>query len=539
MTPQYRIIPGDCLKELCVLPDESVDAILTDPPAGIAFMGQAWDHDKGGRREWIAWLAQVMRECLRVAKPGAHAAVWALPRTSHWTGTALEEAGWEIRHVVTHHFSSGFPKAMNAAKAVGKRFAGDREGRGAQQANDQTENEEGKRFDGWATALKPSTEFWFLARKPFVGTLAANLLAHGTGALNIEACRVQGAHAYTPKGIRPGTHNIVGDDWDGGNQQEVRAAGRWPPDLVLSHAPGPQGCQRVGTKRVRSTAAHPLFSNPDAKPLCWGSITQRSGETVNYGDSDGLEEVDAWECVQDCPVGILDAQSGVLRSGNVQDGVLRRGSDKTRNCYGHFAPQDVETPPIYGDEGGASRFFPQFPGDDSAVFLYAAKASRAEREAGLEDFPEIAAGIANASGRGFKTKCSSCGGYLNRSDGVMPCECEEPVKEYYRASAANHHPTVKNLALCRWLARLLTPPRGTLLDPFLGSGTTIVSALLEGFDSIGIEREPSYVKIAGARCAHWSLHRDEYLAEEAGDQRAAQGARAIQGGTRRLTEWTS
>lgn len=91
------LLNSDCLNSLWLLTDNSVDSLVTDPPAGIGFMGKDWDHHKGGRDQWAAWLTEVMTECLRVLKPGGHALVWALPRTSHWTMTALEDAGFEIR----------------------------------------------------------------------------------------------------------------------------------------------------------------------------------------------------------------------------------------------------------------------------------------------------------------------------------------------------------------------------------------------------------------------------------------------------------
>jgi len=101
------------------MPEASVDAVVCDPPAGISFMGRDWDHHRGGLGGWTAWMADVMSETLRVCKPGAHAFVWALPRTSHWTGLALERAGWEVRDVVTHLFGSGFPKSHNLPNGFG------------------------------------------------------------------------------------------------------------------------------------------------------------------------------------------------------------------------------------------------------------------------------------------------------------------------------------------------------------------------------------------------------------------------------------
>lgn len=111
---------GDCLDVLREMPDASVDAVVTDPPAGISFMGKTWDADKGGRDLWVKWLTEVMSEVRRVLKPGGHALVWALPRTSHWTATALDDAGLEIRDCVVHIFGSGFPKSLDVSAAIDK-----------------------------------------------------------------------------------------------------------------------------------------------------------------------------------------------------------------------------------------------------------------------------------------------------------------------------------------------------------------------------------------------------------------------------------
>lgn len=116
----FKLILGDCIEELKKLEDNSLDSLVTDPPAGISFMGKEWDSNKGGSKQWIAWMSSVMQECLRVMKPGAHGLVWAIPRTSHWTATALEDAGFEIRDCISHIFSTGFPKSLNVEKALAK-----------------------------------------------------------------------------------------------------------------------------------------------------------------------------------------------------------------------------------------------------------------------------------------------------------------------------------------------------------------------------------------------------------------------------------
>lgn len=258
-----RLIKGDVTNCLPEIQSDSVDSLITDPPAGIGFMGKEWDGDKGGRVEWITWMTGVMRECFRVLKPGAHGLVWAIPRTSHWTATALEDAGFEIRDVVTHLFGTGFPKSLDVSKAIDKAAGVEREVIGHGKAGKSSIGQEtrviqgarptvrdGSVFDltspataearqwsGWGTALKPAAEFWILVRKPLAeDTVAANVLKHGTGALNIDSGRI-GAHGCGDKlaGMKTGQSGGVG---------EYRDTGRFPANLVLSHSEGcePGGC---------------------------------------------------------------------------------------------------------------------------------------------------------------------------------------------------------------------------------------------------------------------------------------------------------
>ena len=195
------------------LPENSVDSIVCDPPAGIGFMGKSWDGDKGGRKQWIAWLVETMAASYAALKPGGHALVWAIPRTSHWTMTALEEMGFEIRDVVTHLFGTGFPKSANVSKLIDKTLGAEREviGENPNHRSDSGVNYEGTyaggntgaaevtapgsseaaQWEGFGTALKPAAEFWILCRKPLSEkTIAKNVMRWGTGALNIDVCRV-------------------------------------------------------------------------------------------------------------------------------------------------------------------------------------------------------------------------------------------------------------------------------------------------------------------------------------------------------------
>jgi len=211
-TPWY-VITGDACSVLNSYQDDCFDSLVTDPPSGTGFMAREWDSDKGGRVSWIAWLELVMKEALRVLKPGAHALVWALPRTSHWTATALEQAGFDIRDVVTHHFGTGFPKSLNLS-------------------------------GGWGTALKPASEHWILCRKPLSQTVVANVRQYGTGGINIDASRIAGrdrveyglASARRTQGVTYSTPS-ESPDFDS-------TKGRWPANLVLSHSNecGPSLC---------------------------------------------------------------------------------------------------------------------------------------------------------------------------------------------------------------------------------------------------------------------------------------------------------
>lgn len=287
------IIHADCLDAMRAMEAESVDAVVTDPPAGIAFMGKHWDGDKGGRSQWIAWLAERMAEALRVLKPGHCAFVWALPRTSHWTATALEDAGFEVRDIITHVQGQGFPKS----KAL----------------------------------LKPSAEHWILCRKP-------GPLRH----LRIDECRVGTEVRTNPSGVL-GT-NAYGKMTR--NETFTVAAGRWPANFALSHGPE---CKRVGTKRIKG-----IKIGHRGEGGMWGSMAPDKQGGHDYCAADGTEE--AWGCAPGCPVAMLDEQSGVRtthagtarsRHGSGMFGietqrgrVLSHGDTGTASRFFHCFPPD-------------------------------------------------------------------------------------------------------------------------------------------------------------------------------------------------------
>jgi len=422
------VLHGDALEVLKGIPDNYVHSIVCDPPAGINFMSKDFDKDRGGRDQWIAWLRDIMIEAKRCLRPGGHALVWALPRTSHWTATALEDAGFEVRDCVYHLQGQGFPKSLNLG-------------------------------NGQGTALKPSVECWWLVRKPLAeSSIAANVLAWGTGGLAIDACRVAGTVPIREDhGKESGSIFGINSRHPAGESTQ----GRWPSHLLLSHS---IWCIPQGVKRVRGGSAG-IGTHKAGKQGYGGNV--HDFQTVNYGD----EQVEAYQCHESCPIAELDRQSGVRSS---RPGKLKPNG----KAQVYFEMPHVEDGPKYQDTGGSSRYFTNFPPDDYIPWLYQSKASRAERNAGCEGLP---LGEPPASARS------------------KPAEGRQnPLGE----PRSNHHPTVKSLALMRWLIRLITPPGGVVLDCFLGSGSTAVAAIQEGMHFIGIEQDASYVVIADARIAH-------------------------------------
>lgn len=382
-----EILCGDNLPILREMPDNSVDAIVTDPPYGLSFMGKRWDYDVPSVELWA--------ECLRVLKPGGHLLAFAGTRTQHRMAVRIEDAGFEIRDMIAWVYGSGFPKSLDVSKAIDKAAGAEREvvsqwrtgfsgtlgGKaalgglnGAADIRTLTipATEAARQWQGWGTALKPALEPITLARKPLAErTVAANVLMWGTGGVNVDGCRV---------GAETGRPLVVSDRRDG------------------------NGVYRDGLQGSRSVPG--------------GTDVGRFPANLIHDGSD--------EVVRLFPVTTSGKPSGTRRASHT----FGRGPEQGTLLTG------------FGDTGSAARFF------------YCAKASRSEREAGLEG-----------------DRCT--------------------------------HPTVKPIALMRYLCRLVTPPSGIVLDPFTGSGTTGCAATLEGFGFIGIEREAEYAEIARRRMEHW------------------------------------
>lgn len=252
-----RIVTGDALDVLADLPDDSVHAVVTDPPYGLAFMGKSWDDFEP--KEYQEWCEEWAGLCLDVLKPGGHLLAFSGNRTHHRLFTGVEDAGFELRDTVTWHYGSGFPKAGDISKTIDKRADAEREVVATREADDiqggEYRNEHGdtteyeytvaatdeaKAWEGWKTGLKPATEFVAVSRKPFEGATVDCVLNHGTGAMNIDGCRIPSTDGPRTANPNWGSSNVYAqDEWTqdkatGRNDPEATTTeGRYPANVVF------------------------------------------------------------------------------------------------------------------------------------------------------------------------------------------------------------------------------------------------------------------------------------------------------------------
>ncbi len=344
----WQVICGDCRQRMAEFEPATFDACVCDPPYGLGFMGKGWDHGLPGVEFW--------KHVLRVLKPGAHLLAFGGTRTFHRLTCAIEDAGFEVRDCLCWLYGTGFPKSLDVSKAIDKLADADT----------------AERWQGWGTALKPAWEPIIMARVPLDGTVAANVLRHGTGAINVDSCRIP---IDTEEAL-------VSKDF------------RTTPATAFAMNPGRSSPRRPA---IPHRQPHPLSVRHHAKGRWPANV-----------------------CLDEAAARALDEQTEHLHwSGG-------KGAGR-----------------------GPSRFF------------YCPKASRAERQAGLGD----------GDGSGHIT---------------------------------NAHPTVKPVSLMCWLVRLVTPPDGRVIDPFMGSGSTGCACVLEGVDFVGIDQSEHYCEIARRCIAHYA-----------------------------------
>jgi site-specific DNA-methyltransferase (adenine-specific) len=424
----------DCIEQMQTMIDEGVqvDSIVTDPPYELGFMGKSWDSTG------IAFQKETWQLAFQLLKPGGHLLAFGGSRTYHRMAVAIEDAGFEIRDQIMWLYGSGFPKSLNIGKAVDKKLGNKRTSLGKYKTPDggqelstynNWKDDEGQerrtpevtkgnsKWEGWGTALKPAHEPIVLARKPIEGTVAENVLKHGTGGINIDECRVETNEELGREqkdGPLPSKYGF-NDNSMGNKFQEGSPLGRFPANVL----------------------------------------------------HDGSDEV-----LEGFPTTSKSAGGGGMRG-------------KGGQIYGEYKGKEYAKVIGFGDEGSAARFF------------YCAKVSRKERNRGLDNSADAHKSIGGNYSQ--SPVCKTCDKTLNGTNDHSSCSGKVYYRKMKSKISKNNHPTVKPIELMRYLCKLVTPKGGTILDPFMGSGSTGMAAKDEGFDFIGIEKEKEYYEIAEQR----------------------------------------
>lgn len=444
---KYQIIQGDNRETLKNIADNSIDAIVTDPPYGIDFLGKQWDVNTGE--------LETYEECLRVLKPGGHILAFSAARTYHHLAMTLERAGFEIRDQIMWIYSSGFPKSQDIGKSIQRKKGvektvknpnarskkGDSLYEGGFQKEEAGDNiictdPEALQWAGWGTSLKPAHEPIALARKPIKGSIKDNVQKWGTGGLNIDATRI----SYETEELKAkqewnkkypyvnGRTNTHSNQWERTDQGEivdgetVNEQGRFPANVVGEIQEDYQKyfyCPKVSRKeRHMGFDLTTIATQPEGK-------FDRSNDPGN-----GNERI--------LNKGVPTYKEMILEMGGMY--VDKDGNEQDIN----IPSKDIKLP------------------EDGYIKAHS-----------LKDV--------------YEKWC---------------------IRHNKVCVKGNNHPTVKPVALMEYLIKLITPPGGTVLDPFNGSGSTGMAATGLGFNYIGLELDPNYVAITEKRIEAW-LKKDE------------------------------
>jgi DNA modification methylase len=527
------------------MPDNLVDSIVTDPPYGLSFMGKKWDYDVPSEDVW--------RECLRVLKPGGHLLAFAGTRTQHRMAVRIEDAGFEIRDMIAWMYGSGFPKSLAVGKAIDKAMGCERESRTTSSSetskaanmranrkcdecgkwtfspdpcscprDNGPQTQEGARYDGWGTALKPALEPITVARKPLVGTVATNVLEHGTGGINVDRCRV-GTEIITQRLATVEGGKAIGAKAVGVKQkatgETTTTIGKWPANLIHDGSDEVVGLFPV-TKPSRSQD-EPKGTRPGG----FGNVGHTSGSNRPNGtqhDDNGGSAARFFYCAKaskkDRDEGLDSMKLVVL---------------KLHSCESNSTQQDQSATLLVNMEASLLKATEEFGtnlknGSEWSTTLFGNRFTEqfqkeCKSTTSTETRLTIESKILNALQHSITSDCTLVANSEMESGGNLAANVEllntltftinEKMALALGASnvqstmqlkisvknGRNVHSTVKPTALMRYLCRLVTPPGGIVLDPFMRSGSTGKAAVLEGFEFIGIERDAEYLEIAKAR----------------------------------------
>lgn len=527
----YTLYLGKMQEELDNLEDNSVDSIVTDPPYELNFMNKGWDNSG------VAFQKDTWEKCLRVLKPGGHLLAFGGSRTYHRIACAIEDAGFEIRDTIMWIYGSGFPKSMNIANALEakvktgsankkdfKKLDGvkgvtqlgytkmykeqgarpdDYNGRETTIKVDIT-TDLAKKWVGWGSCLKPAYEPIVVARKPFDGSLVDNIIEYGVGGLNIDECRVETSGELVDNHKTAGTPFMRNAEDYQQLDRSKSDIGRFPANIITD------GSDEVAegfpnTKSNGGPTTMPDFKDA-GKKNSQNKVGYNDGETAERLESGYTSIADEGSAMRyfyvakesnkdedNIPQTVGRFPSNVILDGSeevtggfpvreTQNGSITKRYKMNNQVYGEYGY--CNTWDAYQDSGSASRYY------------YCAKASKKDRDEGLDEMPNTYSAVSNQAQAEFK-----------RGNNEFADQNNSSFNKVYVGK--NTHPTVKPTELMQYLVRLVSPKGATILDPFMGSGSTGKACMIENternanYKFIGIEMTEEYLPIADARIRYW------------------------------------
>ena len=538
----FEIHNGDCAEVMASMESDSVDAIVTDPPYGLSFMNKEWDsfgtdtRQPGDEHYWVpdnpygrskaryGWnqdksklassnrafqdgMTPIFAEALRVAKPGAHLLCFGGTRTFHRMTCAIEDAGWEIRDCIMWVTGQGFPKSMDVSKAIEKKHGADA----------------AAQWEGWGTCLKPAWEPIIVARKPLDGTVAHNVLTWGVGALNIDGCRVPtgdklggGMRAGGADGIwdRPFMHDEQAQaafvERKKAHIAKSESLGRFPANLVhdgsqmvLDLFPQSKGQQaRVAGNEPSRTGNNGIYGhygprnefnprNDSGSAARFFYCAKASKKDRNYG----CERILTWAERDQELTQLLEQASSLL------------ARDISESMMLNLVEQGCSTS-LFGNENTVlsqeecrfitSTVIPLITASKTCSSSHHSNTSESILDA-IRTSEESGISLARLADKSSQSRQDSTSSGTDTAINAVSALFGVLSEIRGRARVGNFHCTVKPIALMKWLVTLVTPEGGVVLDPFAGSGTTLLACKELGRGCIGIEREPEYVEIIKRR----------------------------------------
>lgn len=506
--PKFVLYHDDCLEQLKRFPSNHVDAIVTDPPYGLSFMGKKWDYDVPSVEIWT--------ECFRVLKPGGHLLAFAGTRTQHRMACRIEDAGFEIRDMIAWVYGSGFPKSLDVATAIDKldanvvrrsrrlrftewmRSTGLTNGR----INELTSSDMGTHYLTQAQQPSVATREHFEILRPFISISVPNWVEALVDERTVESENFK-------------QRDVIGEHTKSAPGQLMKAAlglgaaPNAPGSITTAHTEDAKQWEGWGTALKPALEPITVARKPFTGTVASNVLAHGTGALNIDGCRIDAETATGWggggSKLYD---GGLSRNGGDARptTGRWPANLIHDGSDevlanfpdvgaskKTSGPLLDYSPNNKNS--VYGNGngmgGGAHAGFDEVAGN-AARFFYCAKASHEDRNEGCKDLPQKAGGmVSNTSGQ-----------HITRRD-----------ETYQPRPRGNTHPTVKPTDLMRYLCRLVTPPGGVVLDPFVGSGSTGRGAVLEGFDFIGIERDKESIDISQKRIAAAQMQREHETAQ--------------------------